>query len=146
MKKKTKQTYEVFVVEDHPAILQSYAFFLDDEEGLTLSGSAASVDEAIQQLSTTTPAMVIVDIALEGRRTGIELVRYLDQHLPDLPTLVVSGQDGAFDIRRAREAGAEGFLSKHRAAEHFIEAIWQVLSGSTYFDNCSSRAAHSNAA
>lgn len=56
---------------------------------------------------------VLLDIDLQEARTGIDLLREIRQCDPDLPIIMLSGDDRADTIDRAIRAGAEGYARKH---------------------------------
>ncbi len=56
---------------------------------------------------------VLLDIDLQEERTGIDLLREIRQCDPDVPIIMLSGDDRPDTIDRAIRAGAEGFARKH---------------------------------
>ena len=56
---------------------------------------------------------VLLDIDLQEARTGIDLLREIRQADPDLPIIMLSGDDRPDTIDRAIRAGAEGYARKH---------------------------------
>ena len=56
---------------------------------------------------------VLLDIDLQEERTGIDLLRDIRQCDPDVPVIMLSGDDRTDTIDRAIRAGAEGFARKH---------------------------------
>jgi DNA-binding NarL/FixJ family response regulator len=61
---------------------------------------------------------------------GIELIGHLLDRQPDLPVLVVSGQDEAVLGARAYQAGAGAYLDKQHLGETLISTTRRLLSGS----------------
>lgn len=119
--------YQIFLVEDHPAMREAYATVLALEPDLDLCGSVASAEDALSRLTDGESCdLVVTDLRLPGM-SGIELVGRLHDARPELPTLVITGHEGAAFERQAHEAGAAGFLPKHEAAHSLIPTIWSVL-------------------
>jgi DNA-binding NtrC family response regulator len=56
---------------------------------------------------------VLLDIDLQEERTGIDLLREIRQCDPDLPIIMLSGDERPDTIDRAIRAGAEGYTRKH---------------------------------
>ena len=56
---------------------------------------------------------VLLDIDLQEERTGLDLLREIRLHDPDLPVIMLSGDERADTIDRAIRAGAEGYTRKH---------------------------------
>ena len=55
-------------------------------------------DSAMQYLSASTPHVLITDIAIDPSN-GWELIRYANQHKPDLPVVVVTGDADLFGAK-----------------------------------------------
>src|SRR3954469_5279847 len=107
----------VLVVEDDAA---TAAFLTQNLEadGFSVTG-AASVDDALRVIEIRTPALVILDVMLEGS-SGLVLLdrvrasaggagRRID---PALPVLVLSGRSGEIDRLRGFARGADDYLVK----------------------------------
>ena len=83
------------------------ALLVDDDRGfvdtlatlLRFEGYAVipefTFDSAVQYLRTSTPEVLITDIAI-GASNGWELVRYANQHKPALSVVVVTGDADLF--------------------------------------------------
>jgi len=96
---------------------------VEDEEGLrellkaalTRLGhkvrACASAEEALKQLATAEPDVVLTDLRLGGM-SGEELLKRLKRSRPQLPVVVLSGYGQAKDIVNLIRLGAEDYLSK----------------------------------
>lgn len=118
--------YRVFVVEDHPVMLEAYAQVFDFDPDFEMCGTAGSVDDALDQLEEATCDLVVTDLSLPGR-DGIDLVRELHDRRPELPVLVVTGHDEEAFARAAHRAGAAGFLIKQTLVDTLIPTIRRVF-------------------
>ena len=120
----------VFLVDDHSLIRRLYSEEIEGEEGLMVCGTAASFAVALEALPAARPDVVLVDISLgEGDATGLDLIRRLRPTMNGTGPrwLVVSSYDDQDTVRRAQEAGADGFLSKRDASDELLLSIWEVL-------------------
>lgn len=74
---------------------------------------AEDADDALEQLTNTTPDIILTDISLPGM-DGIELTRTLRQReaLKDVPIIVLSAFNDSETINRALDAGADAFYKK----------------------------------
>ena len=77
---------QVFIVEDHPVIRQSYALILQREADITICGEADSGEAALLQIPHATPHIVLVDFSLPGMN-GLEFVKHLHKIHPTLATI-----------------------------------------------------------
>ena len=72
---------------------------------------AADGAEACELLETTRFDGVILDLGLP-RRDGMEVLRWIRQHLMALPVLIVTARDGIEDRVQGLNAGADDYLTK----------------------------------
>jgi DNA-binding NarL/FixJ family response regulator len=63
---------------------------------------------------------------------GIDLVREVRAHHPQLPILVLSSHDEAIYAERMLAAGANGYIMKRAASELFLGSLRHVLDGHIY--------------
>lgn len=103
---------------------------IEKKLGLTVCGSAATGEEAIQQLEHVTAELVLVDVALPGM-SGFDLMQLLHEKQPALSCLFLSGHAEMTYIRRALGVGARGYVLKGNPAE-IVAAIQEVRRGGIY--------------
>jgi DNA-binding response OmpR family regulator len=84
---------EALLVDDDPGFVETLAMLLRLEGYRVISKS--TTDAAVQYLDSSTPDVLITDIAV-GRSNGWELVRYAKQRSPDLHVVVVTGDADLF--------------------------------------------------
>ncbi len=121
----------LLIVDDHPIIHEGLTQLIDREPDLRVAWRALSLDEALAICRDEAPDMAIVDITL-GDRSGLELVKLLHARWPLFPILVMSIHDDSLYAARSLRAGARGYIMKHAAPAHIIEAIRQVRQGALY--------------
>ncbi|MCC6457732.1 MAG: response regulator transcription factor [Caldilineaceae bacterium] len=112
----------VFIVEDHPVVRRGYVAFIRREADLEVCGEAGSAEEALAALPAAQADVVVLDVSLPGGMNGIDLLRELKQLYPDLPVLVVSGNEEAVYGDLVVGLGAWGYLMKGNA-EAFVQAV-----------------------
>jgi DNA-binding response OmpR family regulator len=102
----------VLIVEDEPALRAQLRLDLTDLG--YQARVAAGPEEARSLLSRERVAGVLLDLVLdEGEEAGFELLRWLRQHHPGLPVVVLSAaRVSASSIRRAYELGASSYFVK----------------------------------
>lgn len=112
------------VVDDEASVLDAMSALLSSL-GCRVS-VASGLDEAVARAMRHPPDIVLADLRLRGTESGIQVVRRLREHWPDLPALLISG-DTAPD--RLREAEAEGLKLLHKpvSVEDMIWAMTQAL-------------------
>ena len=77
------------------------------------------------------PDLVILDLRLKGE-DGLELIKSLKSHFPDLRILILSQYEAPLYAERALRAGALGYVVKEQAAAEVLNAMRTVLAGQVY--------------
>lgn len=121
----------VYIVEDHDEVREGYVMFLEMIGGMRVCGAVATAEQALQEVPTLAPDIVLVDISLPGMN-GLNLVRRLRSTVPGIRLLVVSGHDARQYTQPAREAGADGFVRKGDA-DLILDGLRSVLGGRQFF-------------
>ena len=119
-------SFNVFLVEDHPAMREAYAAVLAQEPDIGVCGVVESAEQALDALDGLPCDLVVTDLRLPGM-SGVDLVQRLRMMRPDLPALVISAHEEEVYAERAREAGAVGFLPKQGLAGTLVPTIREVL-------------------
>jgi DNA-binding NarL/FixJ family response regulator len=105
----------------------------------TFVGEAKDGQSALDQLSSLTPGVVLVDIGLPDI-DGIELTKQIKELLPKARVLMLTASDDQNDIFDALDAGAEGYILKAENGEHgehtrnLEAAIRSVRLGAVWLD------------
>ena len=117
-------------------------FFIvdDDKDTLTLlkrllEGAGHQVDlcesgsDALKRIPAARPDCVITDVMMPGM-DGFELTRELRRRpeLAQMKIVVLSAKTYEFDRRRAKELGADGYLSKPFTRDTLLQSIVEVVS------------------
>jgi DNA-binding NarL/FixJ family response regulator len=121
----------VLIVDDHTVVRHGLKDILTHEWPDLVCGEANDADAALRQLERDTWNLVILDLTLPGR-SGFDLLRTLQQRLPDLPILVLSMLPEDQYGKRVLQAGARGFMNKESASEELIRAVTRILAGGRY--------------
>ena len=122
---------QILIVDDHPIFRKGLIHLINEEEDMEVVAEAEDVFSATQVIKNVLPDMVIVDITLKNT-SGLELIKYINEHYKDLPVLVLSMHDENIYAERALKAGAKGYIMKHEMAGQVAEAIRHVLTGKLY--------------
>jgi DNA-binding NarL/FixJ family response regulator len=101
---------DVLIVEDDRTVAQFIRRCLENG-GYRVTGIAASAIAALEALEQRLPALVIVDIRLEGPTDGVELAQRI-RATWGLPVVFVTGQGDDATLRRLVSTGPLGFVRK----------------------------------
>ena len=116
-----------YLVDDDADILSVLGRVLE-AAGHRVESSTSSV-HALKHIPVSRPDCVITDIMMP-EMDGFELTRELRRRpeLADMKIIVLSAKAYDFDRRRARELGADGFVSKPFQRDTLLESIMEVVS------------------
>ncbi|AEE54350.1 response regulator [Haliscomenobacter hydrossis] len=123
---------KVFIVDDHPMVIEGIKALLHDEENYPVLGSATDAQSALQAFRQALPDVVLLDINLPDMN-GIELCERIKKEFPILKVLGISTFKERSYITRLMEKGASGYVLKNVDKEELTEAIRQVAAGRIYF-------------
>ncbi len=120
----------VSIVEDDGWIRENLAVRIRETEGFECAGSCQSGEEAINQLPSQAPDVVLMDINLPGM-DGIECVRQLKRLLPETQILMLTVYEDSDRIFNSLLAGASGYLLKRSRQSEILDAIADVYRGNS---------------
>src|SRR5258708_2354445 len=106
---KIRAPRRVLIVDDHPIVRQGLRRIMENEDDLIVCGEAETARDARTAIKELSPDVMIADISLK-QSDGIELVRDVRAHHPQLPILVLSMHDEAIYARRMLSAGVHGLI------------------------------------
>lgn len=118
------------IIEDDPAIRQSYITYLCAQPEFDCVLVAGSVEEFLELLPTASrpPRLVLSDIGLPGM-TGIEGVRRIRRVLPRAEVVLITVFAEPERLFQALCAGAVGYLLKSTMLRDVKTALLEVLDG-----------------
>lgn len=121
----------VVIVDDHQIFRTGLRAELGSE--LEVVGEAASVDEAVAQISELTPDVVLLDVHLPGGSGGggAEVLRRIGGSVTRFLALSVS--DAADDVVSVIRSGARGYLTKTASGAEVTAAVVRVHGGDAVF-------------
>ena len=83
----------VLIVDDEPLVRQLLKKIITwEEHGLTISGEASDVDDAMKIIRTEQPDVVFTDIMMPGTN-GLEFTKMIGEFNPAIRVVLVSGYD-----------------------------------------------------
>ncbi len=118
----------IFIVEDHPVVREGFVRMIERAAGLELAGQAANAAEALDRIGAAEADLALIDVALPGM-SGVELIKHLQAHHPEVLLLVISSHDEVLYAERVMRSGARGYVMKSESVEVLVQAIYEVLEG-----------------
>lgn len=127
-------TYEILIADDHPlfrsALRQALALGLGSDARLVEVASIAELEGRLTEKSDWD--LVLLDLNMPGAYGFSGLVLLRGQY-PQIPVVMVSAQEEAAVVVRAREFNASGFIPKSSSLEIIQDAVRMVLDGEEWW-------------
>lgn len=126
--------YEILIADDHPlfrsALQQALTLSLGPDARLVEAASIAELEACLGERSDWD--LVLLDLNMPGAYGFSGLVLLRGQY-PQIPVVMVSAQEEAAVVARAREFGASGFIPKSSSLEIIQQAVREVLDGEVWW-------------
>lgn len=120
------------LVDDHKIFLDGIKTSLRNEKKITVVAQAHSVAEALAQVESVNPDIIMTDISMPGE-SGIELVRQVKERYPHIKVLVLSMHNEPDIISDIMMLEADGYLLKNIEKKQLVEAIDKVADNGSYY-------------
>jgi len=120
----------ILLVDDQGLVRDGIKALLSHEPDLEIIGTAEHGREAIAQLDTTQPDVVVMDLCMPVM-DGKEAARSIAQQFPSVKVLILSTSNDTQSVVEALCAGARGYLLKDMLAEDLAESIRLIHRGFT---------------
>lgn len=122
----TKLVATVLVVDDDVNTLEAYAEFL------RLNGfavvTAGTGPEGLEIARTALPDVILMDAAMPGMEgwAAIKLLK-ADPRTQPIPVVVLTGHTQPADYARARDSGADAFLTKPCVPDELVRQLRKMV-------------------
>ena len=116
----------VLVIEDSPTQAQQMTLVLE-EAGFEVE-TAPDAERGLRRLSVGGIDVILSDLHLPGD-SGFDLCRRLKAHptLRGTPVVVCTSEADPINVLHGLQAGADGFITKHRAPEEIVGCVRRAL-------------------
>ena len=125
-----KDSIKVLLVDDHPVVREGLRAMLAGESGIELVGEASGGQEAVQEVASLKPDVVLMDIRMPDM-SGTEATRQIKNANPTTSVIMLTMYDSEMYVVESIRAGAAGYLTKDASRELLGHAIRAVVDGGT---------------
>lgn len=115
----------VAVIDDNKAWIDTVTEVLSDE-GFDVR-CATSGEDAIELLDSVRPDLIILDVHILPRSSGLQILTDFRGRDRSTPVLVVSGDDRALIRHQAMSDGASAFLQKPVSSSELLRAVKRYI-------------------
>ncbi|MFL6026614.1 MAG: response regulator transcription factor, partial [Friedmanniella sp.] len=118
----------LLLADDQALVRGALAALLDLEPDLDVVAEVGSGDEVVPAVMRHAPDVALLDVEMPGL-DGIEATRAVKQAVPEVRVLIVTTFGRPGYLRRALQAGADGFVVKDTPARQLADAVRRVNAG-----------------
>jgi DNA-binding NarL/FixJ family response regulator len=118
----------VLCVDDHAVVRDGICAILNLQPDMTVVATAASGHEALEQYRQILPDVTLMDLRLADM-DGLDAIRAIRSEFPNARVVVLSSYEGDADVRKAIDAGAQGYVAKGMVREELLDVIRAVQAG-----------------
>ncbi len=123
----------ILLAEDQAMVRGALTALLSLESDIEVLGAAADGESAWRDLQRLSPDLLVTDIEMPGL-SGLELAQRIQRHDMATKVVIVTTFARAGFLRRALDAGVQGYLLKDAPAEELAEALRKVHRGGRAID------------
>ena len=127
------ETLRIVLVDDHVAVRQGLKLVIEAHPGMQVVGEASDGADALEQVRTLTPDVVVMDISMPGMN-GLVTTRALRERYPGTGVVILTRHGDDAYLQELLRAGASGYVLKQSAATELIQAIRAIGNGGQYLD------------
>ena len=119
----------VLIVDDQPLMLHALKTFIENEDGVSVAGTAEDGEAAVEAAKALEPDLVLMDIKMP-RLNGIEATRKIVSEIPGTRVLALTTFSTLDYVVPALRAGAAGYLVKDARPDEILAAIRNAMDDS----------------
>jgi two-component system KDP operon response regulator KdpE len=114
----------LLVVDDEPHLLRTLTLNLANR-GYDVS-TATTAGRALSEIHRMAPDVLVLDLGLPDL-DGLEVIRELRDHGPDVPIIVLSARTGSAEMVAALDLGAVDYVTKPFVMDELIARVRAVI-------------------
>jgi len=123
----------IIIVDDHEIVRLGLKSLLDQYPQYEVVSEAKNAKEAIAQVETYKPDIVLMDIRLPGK-SGIDACEEIKQNFPDVKVIMLTSYAEDEMLFSAIKAGASGYILKQIDSSGLAKSIEAVARGEASLD------------
>jgi len=123
---------KIAIVDDHRILRNGLRMLLNEMDNIEIVIEASNGKEFIDQLETSTPDLVIIDINMPVMKGDIA-IKLARKKSPELKVIVLSMNNSEQYFRSMNELSVDGYIIKESEYNELKHAIETVMKGGKYF-------------
>jgi two-component system, NarL family, response regulator NreC len=123
----------IVLAEDHQVVRRGLQLVLDGEPDFEVVGHAGDVTSARARVREHRPDVLVLDLNMPGGM-ALEAIPALRAEAPETQIVVLTMEAEMAFVRRARQAGALGYVLKESADSELVKAVRSAAAGRSYLN------------
>jgi len=116
----------IVIIDDVKEVTSYFRNILSHENDMEVVGEAYSKIEALEIIDQTKPDIVLTDIQMETKETGIEIIKYATENQEGIKTIVLTIHEEDELLFKAYAEGAMDYIIKTSSIVDIISSIRNV--------------------
>ena len=130
----TAPRIRVLCVDDHPLMREGIAAVIGNEPDMQLVAEASTGHDAIQVFREHRPDVTLMDVRMPDMG-GIDALLAIRTEFANARVIMLTTFEGDAEIKRALEAGAQGYMLKSMPRKQLVDVIRKVHGGQKHIPN-----------
>ncbi|WP_228446582.1 response regulator transcription factor [Chryseobacterium sp. 3008163] len=118
----------IFAYDDNPERLQSLKALISLSDNMSYVGDADCCESVLSNMQEYFPDVILMDINMP-KVDGIEGLKLIKSHHPQIKVLIQTAFDDSDKIFRSISNGASGYILKSDNPKRILQAIEEVYEG-----------------
>ena len=118
----------ILVADDHAIVRDGIANLIGTQSDMQLVAEASDGREAVEQFRKHRPDITLMDLQMPNM-CGIDAINAIRGEFPEARVIVLTTYAGDTQVKRALQAGAQGYLLKGLLRKELLETIRAVHGG-----------------
>ena len=125
----------IVLADDHLTVRQTIRICIESDPQMEVVAEAGSGRETIAAVDRSTPDMVVLDYQMPGLN-GLEVARVIRERHPEVPMLMLTGEEDAALRAASERVGVKGFMLKGQPLDELLTEIHSIMgtNGKTVVD------------
>lgn len=116
----------IVACDDHRIVCVGIQRVLSSAADMSVLAAAVTPDDLLEEVARLQPTIALLDINL-GSTSGLDLIDPVTERSPETKIIFFTMYDSTAYVRRAKELGARGYITKDRLDHELIDLIREVV-------------------
>ena len=124
-----QRAIRTLICDDHDIVHAGFELLFQGSPDVRIVGHAKDGAQGVEEFKRLRPDVVLMDLSMPPGMGGIEATEIITRLDADAKVGIFTAHDSEFDVLRALEAGASGFVVKDDPREEIEAAIKKIGAG-----------------